>query len=450
MKLVITLSLLIVIILGLIVFISPLKTYITSLVGLGDVIHPYSTVITDVGIATPKIGEVRIVDPGNASDIQGKIDSCPSNGCRVFIPVGNYTINDTIVINSSRSNIILTGAVPGHIDYDYLSGGTVFMQGANKFNIINITGNSTNKVYNILIENIYFNAFEGYAAQPGRAIYAENTSDLKTINNFFAGFTDSAIALKNTQGFLADHNNFWFCSSNASQTFCIEFLNAPPNNNSYANIIYNEFELSSGNYGSISTEYTNSSYIAGNILEGVPYGIRTGSGARVTGNYFYQPTRRAIISDHSDVIIEGNSIGMPAGSNRVAIYTSGGTIVGNFLKMGILVNGSQARIIGNHISLFVNSSGITGGIVLMNSNYSIVSNNIVKGGGASTGIVIKDNSNNNIITGNTVLNYDTGINESISGDGNNTITDNNVIANTNIMVITGSNTKVYKNMGYTT
>jgi len=70
------------------IFIS--QPSITSLF-LGDVIQQGSTIITDEGISTPKIAEVRIVDPGNASDIQAKIDSCPS-GCRIYIPAGNYTI----------------------------------------------------------------------------------------------------------------------------------------------------------------------------------------------------------------------------------------------------------------------------------------------------------------------------------------------------------------------
>jgi hypothetical protein len=418
---------------------------------LGDVIHPINgTVVTEFGIATPKIGEMRMVDPGNASDIQAKIDSCPSNGCRIFIPVGNYTITNTIVINNSKNNIILEGAAPGHVDYDYVSGGTAFMLNANNVNIINITGNSSKMVDSILIENIYFNSEDKTG---GRAIYVENVSDFKLINNFFYGFADSsAVTLKNTQGFLADHNNFWYCSAVANQNYCLEYLNAAPNNNTYANIVYNEFELSGSSYGALSVEYTNSSYIAGNIFEGVPYGIRAGNSSRITGNYFYLSLKRPIVSSHSDSIIEGNNIGTDnSATDLVAIYASGGMVTGNIVNRGIWLNGSQAKVTGNYISGSGNdSSGINGGLVLVDSNNSIVSNNVIKGVGTNTGILIKDNSNNNIVNSNSVNNYVTGINESVSSSGNNTITDNVVLGNTNPVSTTGTNTKVYKNMGYTT
>ena len=415
-----------------------------------DVIHPHSTVITDVGIATPKIAEIRMVDPGNASDIQAKINDCPSGGCRIYIPAGNYTITNTIVINGSRDNIILTGAASGH---PKTGGGTVFIHGTDNINVINITGNSTNMVNNILIENIYF---RGYYSKRGYVIYAENVSELKLIGNFFYSFNDSAVVLKNTNLF-ADHNSFWFCGNNVDKSFEIEYLDAPFNNNTFAVIVYNEFELEDKQYGSISTEYANSSYIAGNIIEGGIYGIRAGRNARVIGNYFWIPRDKGITSIHADVLIEGNVISMGTRGNvTMGISASGGTITGNNIGKGkyggIWINGSQARVIGNRIGGSGNGSALTGGIVLINSNHSVVSGNVVRGGASgSSGIVIRGVASNNVITGNLITNFAYGVYESVnSGYGNNTIVNNNVINNTNKIVTNGSNTEIYKNMGYLT
>jgi parallel beta-helix repeat protein len=62
-----------------------------------------TTVINENEVSTPSVSSDNIsnilyVEPGNAADIQTKIDLCPSSGCKVIIPPGDYEISNTIQI----------------------------------------------------------------------------------------------------------------------------------------------------------------------------------------------------------------------------------------------------------------------------------------------------------------------------------------------------------------
>ena len=423
-----------------------------------DVIHPHSTVITDVGIATPKIAEIRMVDPSNASDIQAKINSCPRSGCRIFIPAGNYTITNTIIINQSKSNIFLTGAASGHHQSD---GGTVFIHGAD-INIINLTGvaiGGSYMVHDIRIENIYF---KSDFSKRGYAIYARYTSiyGVKVINNYFSEFYDPAIALQLTWGVLVDHNLFYRCGNTVDDTYAIHYFNPSPGQNTFAMIINNHFILNDSNYGAIRTRDTTDSYVIGNHIEGGEYGINTGGGARVIGNYIYYAKERGIYSGLGNLVIEGNHIVMnPAGSTDskgISTDSKGVTIIGNTVHGGILggiwVAGDKSTITGNLVIKSGGGSSIRGGIVLFGSDYSVVANNVVKNCvSVSSGILLRGNTHSDIIIGNFVTNCTRGVYETVSaGYGNSTIAYNIVLNNTYNIANNGENTKVYKNRGYTT
>ncbi|MCA9486795.1 right-handed parallel beta-helix repeat-containing protein [Candidatus Woesearchaeota archaeon] len=66
-----------------------------------------TTVISDQGIFTDKLNQIYFVQENNGTDIQQKIDDCPSSGCKIVIPSGTYYV-DQILIDTS--NITLEGA----------------------------------------------------------------------------------------------------------------------------------------------------------------------------------------------------------------------------------------------------------------------------------------------------------------------------------------------------
>jgi hypothetical protein len=429
-------------------------SYNSSNPDFNDIIHPHSTIITGSGIATPKIGEIRIVDPGNASDIQAKIDSCPRNGCRIYVPPGVYNITQTIVImdnvsNPAHNHIILMGAASGSPNNE---GGTIFVHGADNINIINVTGKVNNSdaggwemIYNIKIENIYF---KSDFSKRGYAIYIRDDGNrgVKIINNYFSNFYDPAIALTNTWGLHADHNTFYRCGNTADSTYCIEYLTPGWTNNNYVTIVNNLFFLNDSNRGAINTYETTDSYIANNYIEGGQNPIWTNYDSRVIGNYlYYFKNGNGIYSGAGGIIAKGNHIIMdPASSSGVGIASYSSVFMDN-----VVVNTGIGA--GSYFSSVAVGNLVIGGTISVGdtSQYSVISNNVVKNCPAgSAGISV--GSNSHIITGNSINNCTYGIQESVSGDGNNTITDNVVLGNTNPVSTTGTNTKVYKNMGYTT
>ena len=425
-----------------------------------NVIYPHSTVITSSGIATSKIAEIRIVDPGNASDIQAKIDSCPPrgvaygasvSGCTIYIPTGNYTITNTIEINSTKNNnIILIGASSG---YPNSGGGTVFIHGAN-ITIINITGYGVNQswwqmVKNIKIKNIYFVSDFN---KTGYAISSNNNGNraIKIINNFFYNFYDPAIIMRNSWGLHADHNSFWYCGNNVDDSYCIDYITPTWTANNYITIVNNNFKLNSSNYGAIRTQQSTDSYIAGNVIEGGVAGIRAGIGSRIIGNYIYNFKGGDGIYSGNNVVIIGNRVVMdPTATTGAGIAAYNSIFLNNVVTTGAIVamGSSSSNVIGNTVI-----SPRANGIGLSGAEYSIASNNVVKNCPSSySGITITGNSRNNVIIGNSIVNCTNGVYESVnSGYGNNTIAYNNVVNNTNGIITNGNNTKIYKNMGHVT
>lgn len=71
----------------------------------------YATTIRDTGTSEiESLNNISYVDAGVASDIQVKINQCPSNGCTIIIPPGTYSLDTTINISSALNLIIEKGA----------------------------------------------------------------------------------------------------------------------------------------------------------------------------------------------------------------------------------------------------------------------------------------------------------------------------------------------------
>ncbi len=421
------------------------------------------TVVSTDPTDTPSDYGIKYVEPGNANDIQAKIDACPNSGCMIIIPPGDYYITDSITIDHTRSNIILSGSGTGHPKYghpDYGVGESDF--GATVFhhtsdgNVIEVSGvgsHTREMVDNIMIRNIYF--FSGDEKR-GHAIYAHFTSEsgIKILDSVFIGFHDGAVGMSFTWGLLARGNTFWWCGNATDKTSAIQDLDPHPDANNFIQIVDNFFEGANKNYASIDVTLSTDSYISGNIIEGGPTGIKAGEASRIIGNYLYYPTKVGIYSAHGDTIIQGNHIFMAPEQGDFGIEAYGSAaIIGNHVWQGnwagIWVgDGKGARIDGN----FVGSSGkddiFSAAIVLKNQEFAVVSNNVLRTGHAgSSGILIRYASSNNVITGNAIEGFRYGIFESVNaGQGSNNIIGNIVRDNSEDDIVTnGEGTEVSHN-----
>jgi len=100
--------------------------YVVFLIMAGSALA-YTNLINEYGISTSgnidvasalnsrisNISNILYTDPGNYSDIQAKIDLCPSSGCTVVISPGTYQVTDSI--NITKNNTKLTGIGRGTI-----------------------------------------------------------------------------------------------------------------------------------------------------------------------------------------------------------------------------------------------------------------------------------------------------------------------------------------------
>lgn len=121
------------------------------------------TRITDDIIEVDEMNEILYVDAGNATDIQAKIDSCPSNGCIVHIPDGTYTINseitlpNNITLKGSGFGTIITGTNTNLVANEDASGGNDNIHVSD----IHLIGNRTGTAgYGFYIANVTNSSFQ--------------------------------------------------------------------------------------------------------------------------------------------------------------------------------------------------------------------------------------------------------------------------------------------------
>ncbi len=408
-------------------YMRPQTTVVTNLTTNNISVDP-----TDV----PSGYGIKYVEPGNATDIQAKIDSCNDSGCMIIIPPGHYDIVRTISISTPKNNIILAGSGVGHAKYgpsEIDFGATVFDHAADG-NVISILGignsDAREMVDNVMIRNIYF--VSDYQ-KTGFAIYAQSTTEMgvRIIDNAFSEFRDGAIGMKLTWGLVAEGNAFWFCGNSTSGSSAIYYLPPGPDANNYIEIVDNVFEAENRNSASIDVDQSTSSFISGNIIEGGLTGIVAGGSSRIIGNYLYYVTRVGISSGYEDTIIEGNHVEMAAEQGEEGIHTYGGAIIGNYVSQGnyagILVGiGNSAKVIGNDVRASGRNDRYSGAIILRDHENSVVSNNVVsRGQTGASGILILSTSSNNVIMGNVASGFGYGIYEEVSaGHGRNIIIGN--------------------------
>ncbi len=190
-----------------------------------------STVITNNGITTPtgtytnitadNINSVLYVQAGNATDLNVTINKCPSTGCKVIIPCGNYnldyevTLKDNLdLIGSGECTIINRTSLNGK--FKQRSAISNLRIADLRFNGNNISGNAIDLdggyKQNIRIENIHIIEI------PSRAIQI-NGSNILIQNNLIENVSNGIGISKNEGGDISRNDEIKIINNRITSEF---------------------------------------------------------------------------------------------------------------------------------------------------------------------------------------------------------------------------------------
>lgn len=175
-------------------------------------------IITTGNVTSANINNIFYVDIDDGSDIQTKINSCPTIGCLVILPPGNYTISEPIIINKSR--VILRGSgysttiyitdtgedgivlgSPTAVETDY--------SGVENLRIIGkstLDGDAFSTGTSLLIKNHKKGNFKDlliYRGSIGINLLANGSGGFNTLNKF----SDVEVSFMSSTGILINNNN---------------------------------------------------------------------------------------------------------------------------------------------------------------------------------------------------------------------------------------------------
>ena len=161
--------------------------------------------ISSENVTAEKINEVLYVDAGVGSDIQVKIDMCPTTGCTVILPSSEteYILTQTLNLTSNLTLIINSGASLK------MSGATLYNQTSAHGDVVGfmIYGNNTDNV-----QILNYGKLRTGSSQAGLdyslGIFIDNSENIKVLGGDYS----SIVAIMNsnyTEVYSMDKRKKW-------------------------------------------------------------------------------------------------------------------------------------------------------------------------------------------------------------------------------------------------
>ena len=392
--------------------------------------NSFNQSLTDT-LYNPSYNTSLYVQSNNGSDIQAKINACPSSGCIIVIPSGIYNLSSKVTL---KSNLTIIGH--GKETTKIYSSADIGFYGANLDNVVikylTIDGMNLNdgqislsNATRILIEN---NKITGSPSGTTVSLgISESSSYIKILNNLIENHYDYGINLDpTTEGYIHD------VIIEGNSFLNVQTAIAVQRNSSYVTISNNYIKgmIIASNGIQIGKAGISSSYGIGNVVDGnIVIGLnKTSNGAGINAGDFIH---NSIISNN---YIEGYNYGIYFDTHPYYITISNNQVFNN--SYGILQSLSGA---GCHYC------NIVGNVVDSNDNYGMYFNaesdirsNIIRNSGLN-GIVLDEYTDYSSIIGNTIIN-------SGQKSGSNTISNSSGLFTTgNVLGLIIEGNKIFDN-----